>query len=114
MISPGTAAAMTMVLEQGDGGQTFVGQIIYDQGGGYTANMDVTFAPNQYEATYTCADPRAPSFALSFTPPGYDGDAVTYTYEAASKTLHLYNGYGTGYGTPGNPRLYETVLVLQP
>jgi hypothetical protein len=113
--SMGTAT-MTMVLEQGDAGQTFVGQIIYDQtGGGYTATMDVTFTSNQYEATYTCVDPLQTLFgALSVTPPGDDGDAVAYTYDAASMTLHLYNGYGAGYGTPGNPRLYEEVLVLRP
>ena len=73
----GTAAAsdtvmMTLVLEQGDGGQTFVGQIIHDQtGGGFTANMDVTFASDQYEATYTCVDPLNSQFGtLSVTPPG--------------------------------------------
>jgi hypothetical protein len=117
----GTAAAtdtvmMTMVLEQGDGGQTFAGQIIEDQtGGGFTASMDVTFASDQYEATYTCVDPLNSQFGvLSVTPPGDDGYAVTYTYDAASKTLHLYEGYGSGYGTPGNARLYEDVLVLQP
>jgi hypothetical protein len=114
-ISAGTTATMTMVLEQGDGGQTFVGQIIYDQvGGGYTASMDVTFASNQYEASYTCVDPLQSSFGLSVTPPGDDGYAVTYTYDPASETLHLYEGYGSGYGTPGNPRLYEDVLVLRP
>jgi hypothetical protein len=114
-ISAGTTAAMTMTLEQGDGGQTFVGQIIEEQsGGGYTANMEVTFSSNQYAANYTCVEPLPSSPSLSFAPPGNDGFAVTYTYDAASKTLHLYEGYGSGYGSPGNARLYEHVLALQP
>jgi hypothetical protein len=65
------------------------------------------------EATYSCVDPLDSSFGLSITPLGYDGNPVTYTYDAASRTLHLYNAYGTGYGTPGNPRMYEEILVLQ-
>jgi hypothetical protein len=110
----GMTATMTMVLTQGDAGQSFLGEIAYDQtGGGFTASMSVTFASNQYEATYSCVDPLDSSFGLVVTPLGYDGNPVTYTYDAASTTLHLYNAYGTGYGTPGNPRMYEDVLVLQ-
>ncbi len=110
----GTTAEMTMVLTQGDAGQSFLGEIAYVQtGGGFTASMSVTFASNQYEATYSCVEPLDSSFGLAVTPLGYDGNPVTYTYDAASKTLHLYNAYGTGYGTPGNPRMYEEVLVLQ-
>ncbi len=110
----GTTATMTMILTEGDAGQSFIGEMAYLQtGGGFTASMSVTFASNQYDATYSCVDPLDSPFGLSITPLGYDGNPVTYTYDTASKTLHLYNAYGTGYGTPGNPRMDEEVLVLQ-